>query len=142
MPAPLIRCNGSSPAVSILLLLIAMAVSSAVNAVEYRAYAPVLNVQPIIETRYEPVSREVCSEPAASVRIFDEPAPTIGKDIRREAQRWQQEIRCRSVTEREAHERVTGYRVTYRYGKETVTTRLSYDPGERMPVHVNLSPLH
>jgi uncharacterized protein YcfJ len=30
--------------------------------------------------------------------------------------------------------------VTYRYGEETRTTRLSYDPGERMPVTVSLSP--
>ena len=45
------------------------------------------------------------------------------------------------MTEQRAREHVTGYRVTYRYGDETETTVLSYDPGKQMRVNVSLSPL-
>ena len=38
-------------------------------------------------------------------------------------------------------ERTNSGPVIYRYGGETQTTRLSYDPGERMPVNVSLSPM-
>ncbi|UCC56942.1 MAG: hypothetical protein JSU75_04155 [Gammaproteobacteria bacterium] len=123
-------------------LLLVWVISGLANAVEYQAYAPVLNVEPIVETRYEPVTRRVCTEPDATEREFNEIASTIGEDIRRQARLWQQQRRCRNVTEQRAREHITGYRVTYRYGGETDTARLPYDPGERMPVNVNLSPLH
>jgi uncharacterized protein YcfJ len=123
-------------------LLLAWAMGGAANAVDYRAYAPVVNVEPVIETRYEPVSRRVCTEPDAAAREFNAVAATIGEDIRRQARLWQQQQRCRTVTEQRAHKDISGYRVTYRYGGETETTWLSYDPGEQMPVNVNLSPLH
>jgi len=123
-------------------LLLAWAMGGLANAVDYQAYAPVVNVEPVIETRYEPVSRRVCTEPDAAAREFSEVAATIGEDIRRQARLWQQQQRCRTVTEQRAREDITGYRVTYKYGGRTDTTRLSYDPGERMPVNVNLSPLH
>ena len=112
------------------------------TAVEYQAFAPVLNVEPIIETRYEPVTRRVCTEPDDSVREFNELAATIGEDIRHQARRWQQQRRCRNVTEQHAREHIAGYRVTYSYGGEIETTRMSYDPGKQMPVNVSLSPLH
>ena len=123
-------------------LLLAWAMGGLANAVDYQAYAPVVSVEPVIETRYEPVSRQVCTEPDAAAREFSEVAATIGEDIRRQARLWQQQQRCRTVTEQRAREDITGYRVTYKYGGRTDTTRLSYDPGERMPVNVNLSPLH
>ena len=123
-------------------LLLAWVMSGLANAVEYRAYAPVLNVEPIVETRYEPVTRRVCTEPDATAREFNEVASTIGEDIRRQARLWQQQHRCRNVTEQRAREHITGYRVTYRYGGETDTALLSYDPGERVPVNVNLIPMH
>jgi len=123
-------------------LLFAWVMSSFANAVEYRAYAPVLNVEPVIESRYEPVSHQVCTEPDDTAREFNEIAATIGEDIRRQSRLWQQQHRCTTVTEQRAREHITGYRVTYRYGKETATTQLSYDPGERMSVNVNLSPMH
>jgi len=123
-------------------LLFAWVMSSFANAVEYRAYAPVLNVEPVIESRYEPVSHQVCTEPDDTAREFNEIAATIGEDIRRQSRLWQQQHRCTTVTEQRAREHITGYRVTYRYGGETATTRLSYDPGERMSVNVNLSPMH
>ena len=123
------------------ILLLAGTMCGLANAIEFQAFAPVLHVEPITETRYEPVTRRVCTEPDESAREFNKVAATIGKDIRRQTRRWQQQRRCSNVTEQRASEHITGYRVTYRYGGETQTTRLSYDPGERMPVNVSLSPL-
>ena len=123
------------------ILLLAWMMSGIANAVEFQAFAPVLGVEPVIETRYEPVTRRVCTEPDESARQFGEVAATIGEDIRRQTQRWQQQQRCRNVTEQRASEHISGYKVTYRYGGETQITRLSYDPGERMPVNVSLSPM-
>jgi uncharacterized protein YcfJ len=123
------------------MLLLASMTSGIASAVEFQAFAPVLSVEPIIETHYEPVTRRVCTEPDESAREFGEVAATIGEDIRRQTQRWQQQQRCSNVTEQRASEHIAGYKVTYRYGGETQTTRLSYDPGERMPVNVSLSPM-
>jgi uncharacterized protein YcfJ len=123
------------------ILLLVWTVNGLANAVEFQAFAPVLSVEPVVETRYEPVARRVCTEPDDSVREFSEVAATIGADIRRQTQRWQQQHRCRNVTEQRASKHISGYKVTYRYGGETETTRLSYDPGERMPVNVSLSPM-
>jgi uncharacterized protein YcfJ len=123
------------------ILLLACTVNGLANAVEFQTYAPVLSVEPVIETRYQPVTRRVCTEPDESAREFSEVAATIGEDIRSQARLWQQQHRCRNVTEQRASEHITGYKVTYRYGGETQTTRLSYDPGERMPVNVSLSPM-
>ena len=123
------------------ILLLAALTNGNANAVQYQAFAPVLKVEPIMETRYEPVRREVCTEPDDSAREFNKIAATIGEDIREQERLWQQQHRCRNVTEQRARESIVGYRVTYRYGGETATTRLSYDPGERMPVNVSLSPL-
>ena len=122
-------------------LLLTGLTSGLAHAVEYQAFAPVLKVEPIIETRYEPVTRKVCTEPDDSAREFNNVAASIGEDIRRQVRLWQQQHSCRNVTEQRARESIVGYRVTYRYGGETATTRLSYDPGERMPVNVSLSPL-
>jgi uncharacterized protein YcfJ len=127
--------------IRIQILLFAWMSSGFASAIEFQAYAPVLSVEPVMETRYKPVTRRVCTEPDESAREFSEVAATIGEDIRHQAQLWQQQHRCRNVTEQRASEHITGYKVTYRYGGETQTTRLSYDPGERMPVNVSLSPM-
>ena len=124
-----------------LTLLFAWMISGVAYAVEYQAFAPVLKVEPVIETRYEPVTRRVCTEPDNSAREFNEVAATIGEDIRSQVRLWQQQTRCRNVTEQHAREHISGYRVTYRYGGETETIRMSYDPGEQMPVNVSLSPM-
>ena len=136
------------------ILLVAWLPGGLASAGEYQAFAPVLSVEPVFETRHEPVSRQVCAEPDASAREFDEIAPTIGGDIRRQARLWQQQRliarqtqpeqqqrRCRRVTEQRAREHITGYRVLYRYGGETETALLPYDPGEQMRVKVSLSPV-
>jgi hypothetical protein len=135
-----LRFTRHVPARAQMLLLVWMLCGLA-NAVEYQAFAPVLNVEPIVATRYEPVTRRVCAEPDGTARKFNEVAATIGEDIRRQTRLWQQQRSCSNVTEQRARENIIGYRVTYRYGGETETTRLSYDPGERMPVNVSLSPV-
>ena len=121
-------------------LLIIWCMSSFAHAFDYQDSAQVIKVEPIIETRNEPVTRRVCTEPDDASREFNEVAATIGEDIRYQARQWKQQFRCRPVVEQRARERITGYRVTYRYGGEIETTRLSYDPGDRMPVKVSLSP--
>lgn len=135
------RCSRDTIAIASWSLLFFCLQGGLANAVEYRAFAPVLKVEPVMQTRYEPVTREVCTEPDASARQFNAVAATIGEDIRQQNRLWQQLRRCDTVTEQHPRERIVGYRVTYRYGAETKTTRLSYDPGDRMPVNVSLSPL-
>jgi uncharacterized protein YcfJ len=46
--------------------------------------------------------------------------------------------RCRTVDNWES--RITGYRVTYEYQGRAYSTMLPYDPGPRLPVHVNVEP--
>jgi uncharacterized protein YcfJ len=124
-----------------MIVLLARALCGTAGAEQFQTFAPVIGVEPVYETRYEPVQRDVCMEPDATLRSFEEIAPSIGEDIRRQARLWQQQRRCRTVTEQRPREHVTGYRVTYRYNGETETTLLSYDPGRLMRVHVSLSPV-
>ena len=107
----------------------------------FRSYATVVNVQPIVETVHEPVTRRVCSDPDDEAREYTAVSATIGEDIRSQLHRWQAQRSCTAITEKVARDRVTAYWVTYRYRGHTSTTRLSYHPGERMPVNVSLSPL-
>lgn len=51
------------------------------------------------------------------------------------------ERRCRTTHERRTEERVDGYRVTYDYQGEVFTTRMSRDPGRRIPVRVSVRPV-
>jgi uncharacterized protein YcfJ len=124
-----------------LILLCLWAVPSATPGAAFRSYATVVDVQPVVETHYEPVSRTVCSAPDEAARELTEPAATIGEDIRHQIRLWQAQRTCRTITERQARQRVTAYRVTYRYRGYTSTTLLSYHPGDRLPVNVSLSPL-
>lgn len=48
--------------------------------------------------------------------------------------------RCAVRYETEYEERIDGYRVTYEYNGRSYTTRLPYDPGERMRVRVAVAP--
>jgi uncharacterized protein YcfJ len=110
-------------------------------AAAFRSYATVLDVQPIVETYYEPVTRTVCTDPDVAAREFIEISTSIAEDIRRQNRLWQAQRTCRTITEQQARERVTAYRVTYRYRGHTASTQLSYHPGDRLPVNVSLSPL-
>lgn len=42
---------------------------------------------------------------------------------------------CRIVTAWRQEQRIEGYEVQYHYQGRTYTTRLPYEPGERLPVH-------
>jgi len=48
--------------------------------------------------------------------------------------------RCAVRYETEYEERIEGYRVTYEYNGREYTTRLPYDPGERIKVRVAVAP--
>ena len=107
----------------------------------FQSYATVVNVQPIVETSQAAVTRQVCGEPDSNTHVTSSLAATIGEDIRAQKRVWQTQTACTMVTELQPRERVTAYRVTYRYRGQTKTTRLSYRPGERIPVNVRVSPM-
>jgi uncharacterized protein YcfJ len=48
--------------------------------------------------------------------------------------------RCATRSHTDYEERIEGYRVTYEYNGRQYTTRMPYDPGERIRVHVAVSP--
>jgi uncharacterized protein YcfJ len=48
--------------------------------------------------------------------------------------------RCATRYEHDYEERIEGYRVTYQYHGREYTTRMPYDPGERLRVHVDVEP--
>lgn len=48
---------------------------------------------------------------------------------------------CSVVHERHSEQRITGYLVTYRYGGETYTAELDHDPGDRLRVRVDVTPV-
>ena len=53
---------------------------------------------------------------------------------------YEREVRrCRTVDTFE--DRVSGYRVAYEYQGRSYVTVLPYDPGSRMPVHVDVAPI-
>lgn len=71
---------------------------------------------------------------------------SIGADIgRRNRQRYDESVYssqrvCRTVSEYREEDRVSGYRVTYRYAGELYSTRMNRDPGPTLPVRVRVSP--
>jgi uncharacterized protein YcfJ len=53
---------------------------------------------------------------------------------------YEREVRrCRTVDSYEDH--LTGYRVAYEYQGRSYATVLPYDPGSRLPVHVDVTPI-
>ncbi len=122
-------------------LLTTAVVTGAAHAEGFRGYATVIDVQPVVEMTYAPVTRQVCSEPDSRAHLSEPLATTIGEDIRRRKRAWQSQTSCTTVTESQSRTKVVAYRVTYRYRGHTKITRLSYHPGDRLPVNVGLSPL-
>jgi uncharacterized protein YcfJ len=51
------------------------------------------------------------------------------------------EERCRTVHDTRIEDRVEGFDVTYRYHGQLYDTRMPYDPGDRIPVHVDVHPV-
>ncbi|NKF24161.1 glycine zipper 2TM domain-containing protein [Solimonas marina] len=56
------------------------------------------------------------------------------------AERVGYQQRCREVADTHYEDQVIGYDVTYRYGGRDYTTRMPYDPGERIAVNVSVQP--
>lgn len=48
---------------------------------------------------------------------------------------------CKTVVDHRVEQRIEAYDVTYRYGGRTYHTTLPYDPGNRIPVDVNVRPV-
>ncbi len=119
----------------------ALVLAGGANAQGFRDYAPVVSVEPIVETSYEPVARRRCGTPGEPATGAYSVAATIGADIRRQIRLSRARSTCHTVIETDRKVRVTGYWVTYRYRGRAARTRLSYHPGERIPVDVRLSPL-
>ncbi|MBN0988468.1 glycine zipper 2TM domain-containing protein [Amphritea pacifica] len=72
---------------------------------------------------------------------------SIGNDISRNSHHrgnnveYRTETRCNVQHDIEYYERVTGYKVTYRYNGQTYQTRMDHDPGDRIRVRVSVSPV-
>jgi len=107
---------------------------------EYRDYAEVVAADPIVEAVYEPVTHTLCNRPDSQGQVIARLAPSIGEDIRRQRQYWNNKSECHTVTSRKLHKKTVGYRVTYRYQGHLSTRRLAYDPGPRLPVDVSIYP--
>ncbi len=124
-----------------LLAWCALAVAADSNRQGFRDYAPVVSVEPIMETSYEPVTHQSCADPQDLAPAAYQAASTIGEDVRRQIRLSRTRDACETITELERQLQITGYWVTYRYRGRTSRTRLSYDPGPRIPVDVDLTPL-
>ena len=105
---------------------------------DYRDFATVVAVEPIVEASYQPSTRRICRD---SQPGDEDLAPTIGEDIRRQIRLLRDGPECRSIRELQRREQVSGYWVTYRYGEHTGTRRMSYHPGERLAVDIRINPL-
>jgi len=54
---------------------------------------------------------------------------------------YRNEQRCSTEYETQWQQTITGYNVTYRYQGETYNTRMDYDPGDKIRVHVQVRPV-
>jgi len=72
----------------------------------------------------------------------------VGHDIAMKSARTVEEDRvdsvqrCRVTHDIRTEERIEGYDVTYRYRGEIFTARMPYDPGKRLRVQVQISPVY
>ena len=117
--------------------LVALCWTAPSAATGFRDHATVLRVEPIVEGEYHTQAQRVCERQTPATLAI---AGSIGEDVRRQAAQWARSVECRTLPQRRYRERVTGYRVTYRYGGVTMTRRMDRDPGKQLPVQVRLSP--
>jgi uncharacterized protein YcfJ len=118
-----------------LCLILALPAANAGERPVFRDWAEVIAVKQQTERYYVTVTRRQCGEDARAFANLPV-AATLSGDIRRQQRLW---ASCREVTERQPRERVTGYRVIYRYRGHDAVRWLDYDPGRRLPVEVTLS---
>lgn len=116
-------------------LLLVSAMAGASDYRTFRDYAPVVHVEPIVE--YSPaIARVECDN-----RQDERPVETsIGRDVRQQELMWRRYRNCRRLQAEQREERISGYRVTYEYNGHQSTTQLSYNPGNRLPVNISLTP--
>lgn len=71
---------------------------------------------------------------------------SIGADIARANRRHDGEVTyrteqvCQTIRDVREEERISGYNVTYAYAGQTFETRMSRDPGDTLPVRVDVTP--
>jgi uncharacterized protein YcfJ len=89
----------------------------------YGDTARVLSATPIYDRVAVP-RRECRIEPGAAA----EPREPVARDVER----------CDTIAD--ATERIVGYQVRYEYNGRQFSARMPYDPGEQMPVNVEVRP--
>lgn len=63
------------------------------------------------------------------------------KNARRETVRYERPVeRCATTISEREEERIDGYRVIYRYNGQKYSTRMPYDPGNKLRVRVDVRP--
>ena len=72
---------------------------------------------------------------------YDRRDAYYGEPQRAVRERVAYEPRCRTVSDGRYEQRVEAYDVTYRYRGQVYNTQMPYDPGARMPVRVEVTPL-
>lgn len=132
LPACLALCLffiGSSPALP-------------ADVARFSDYAQVIASEPVLEKKS--ASRRNtgnCRAARQQDPDFAPISPGITEDITHQEQRWAKHRNCGPATSPVPSREVTGYWVTYRYAGRNVSRFFPYDPGERVPVTVNLTPL-
>lgn len=107
-------------------------------------YADVEWARPVNRTVAVPVEETQCDPLTASeemsggdIRVID-PAVGLVEAIRSESRRRPVRPRCRVVRRTDYRDEFAYYEVRYRYAGESYTRRLSYDPGERIKVRIEV----
>ena len=112
----------------------------AARADSFTEYAPVISSTPIVQRATEPreqcwtetiTTDEVRRLGGISLGSFDT-STNVVVPVQRDVQR------CRTVET--ATDTIQGYDVRYRYHGREYVTRMSYDPGDRIPVDVSVQP--
>lgn len=121
-------------------MLLGTLANGAGAAEHYFDYATVSAAEPIYESVEVPHRREVCEPvrdvaPPGDVRRSNRRV-SIGEAI--EADDERRRPRCRTVETTRLEKKITGWRVTYRYGGRTWVERFRHKPGERIRVRVDL----
>ena len=126
----------------------------AAGAETYYEHVPVLDVTPIVEGRGVPVQERICARDERDRRgawraVGDvrsgRPQLSISAAVNEDRQFWAglsaEEDRCGTVKRYRHRHEIAGYRVEYAYGSERLVTRMDHDPGERIRIRVQLSPV-
>ncbi len=126
----------------------------AAGAETYYEHVPVLGVTPIVESRRVPVQEQICARDKRDrtgdwTAVGDvrsgRPQLSISGAVNEDKRFWAglaaEEERCRTVRRYRQRQEIAGYRVEYAYGSERLVTRMDHDPGERIRIRVNLSPV-